>query len=124
WRVQNGELKGINPKVVVLMIGTNNMGSNSAEEIAEGMRSIVDEILRQKPKSKVLLLGIFPRSPKAADPIRQKVKDTNKIIATLDDGGRHVRYLDIGEKFLEADGSLPPKIMPDGLHPNKGGYQI
>jgi lysophospholipase L1-like esterase len=124
WRVQNGELKGINPKVVVLMIGTNNMGSNSAEEIAEGVRAIVNEILKQKPESKILMLGIFPRSPKATDPIRQKVKDTNKIIAMLDDGGRHVRYLDIGEKFLEADGSLSPKIMPDGLHPNKGGYQI
>ncbi|MEA3213337.1 MAG: hypothetical protein QOE70_6394 [Chthoniobacter sp.] len=124
WRVQHGELEGINPKVVVLMIGTNNTGNNSAAEIADGVKAIVDEICHQKPETRVLLLGIFPRGPKPTDPVRQKIKETNEIIAKLDDGGQHVRYLDIGEKFLDADGNLPPKIMPDATHPNKGGYQI
>src|SRR5205807_2434444 len=100
WRLQNGELEGINPKVAVLMIGTNNTGSNSVEQIADGIKAIVAEIHHQKPHTKILLLGVFPRSPKAADPVRQKIKDVNNIIATLDDGGKTVRYLDIGAKFL------------------------
>src|SRR5262245_40480610 len=61
WRLQNGELEGIQPKVVVLMIGTNNVGRDSAEQIAEGITAIVREIHKRSPSTKVLLLGVFPR---------------------------------------------------------------
>src|SRR5262249_29418296 len=61
WRLDSGEIDGIAPKVVVLMIGTNNVGSNKPEEIAEGVRAIVDKLRAKLPKSKILLLGIFPR---------------------------------------------------------------
>src|SRR5262249_31376212 len=124
WRLQNGELDGIKPKVVMLMIGTNNMGSNSVEEIADGIKAIVQEIKKQTPETKVLLLGIFPRSPKAEDSVRTKIKDVNKIVAKLDDDGKSVRYLDIGDKFLEKDGSLSKEIMPDYLHLSPDGYKI
>jgi lysophospholipase L1-like esterase len=124
WRITEGkELEGIQPKVVVLMIGTNNMGDNSAEQIADGVTAIVKELNRQKPHTKVLLLGIFPRSAKATDAVRDKIKDCNQRIAKLDDG-KLVHYLDIGGKFLESDGSLSKDIMPDALHLSKKGYII
>src|SRR5439155_4166309 len=64
WRLQHGELKGIQPNVVMLMIGTNNTGSNSAEEIAAGITAIVKEIHQRSPTTKILLLGVFPRGEK------------------------------------------------------------
>ncbi len=75
------------------------------------------------PNAKILLLGVFPRSPKASDPIRAKLKEVNEAISKLD-GKDNVKYLDIGDKFLESDGSLSPTIMPDYLHPNEKGYEI
>ena|SRR5216684_4301496 len=124
WRLQNGELEGIHPKLAVLMIGTNNLGNNTVEQIAEGITAIVHEIHKQQPQIKVLLLGIFPRSQKASDPIRDKIRDINKIIAKLDDVGKTVRYLDISDKFLDKSGNLPKEIMPDYLHLSKAGYKI
>jgi lysophospholipase L1-like esterase len=124
WRITEGkELEGISPKAAMLMIGTNNMGSNSATEIADGVKAIVSELRHQKPHMKILVLGIFPRSAKASDPVREKIKTANKSIAKLDDG-KNVKYLDIGDKFLEPDGSLSKDIMPDYLHLSKKGYQI
>jgi lysophospholipase L1-like esterase len=124
WRITEGkELGPIEPKVAVLMIGTNNMGSHSAEQIAGGVQAIVGELRKQKPRMKVLVLGIFPRSAKAADKVRDKIKATNAILAKLADGKR-VFYKDIGEKFLEPDGSLDKKVMPDFLHLSPKGYEI
>jgi lysophospholipase L1-like esterase len=123
WRIQNGELDGIQPKVVMLMIGTNNLAAHSAEQIAAGITAIVQEIHKRSPKTKVLLLGIFPRG-KDPGPVREKIKEINRIIARLDDGGKTVQYLDIGEKFLEPDGSLSPEIMYDYLHLTEKGYRI
>jgi lysophospholipase L1-like esterase len=137
WRITEGkELEGIKPKVVVLMIGTNNMGAarptqegkvgtggSSAEEIADGVTAIVKELRRRLPEAKVLLLGIFPRAEKPDAPVRAKVKEVNERIAKLADG-RHVRDLDIGAKFLDKDGVLKPEIMPDYLHLSEEGYRI
>lgn len=124
WRITEGkELEPIKPKAAVMMIGTNNMRSHSAEEIAGGVKAIVEELRRQKPDMKILLLGIFPRAAKADDPFRAKIRKTNEIIAKLDDG-KHVFYKDIGDKFLEKDGSLDKKIMPDFLHLSPAGYEI
>lgn len=122
WGILNGEVDGIAPKVVVLMIGTNNTGENSAAEIAEGITLIVKTLRQKLPASKVLLLGVFPRG-NANDPRRAKIAGINKTIAGLDDG-KTVRYLDIGPKFLAEDGSLPKEIMPDLLHLSLKGYQI
>lgn len=123
WRIQNGELDGIKPRVAVLMIGTNNMSAHSAEEIADGIKAIVQEIQQKTPETKVLLLGIFPRSPKPGDKVRDKIKTVNKTIAKLDDR-KQVRYLDIGDKFLDETGNLPKEIMHDYLHLTPKGYEI
>src|SRR5262249_14832028 len=82
WRITEGkELEPIKPRAAVIMIGTNNMGRHSAEQIAGGIKAIVDELRKQKPEMKILLLGIFPRSPKATDKVRDKIKATNALIA-------------------------------------------
>lgn len=123
WRLQNGELDGIKPKVTVVMIGTNNTGRDSAAQIADGVTAIVREIQKRVPETKILLLAIFPRSEKPDHPLRAKINEINPLIAKLDDG-QHVFFLDIGAKFLAADGTLPASIMPDFLHPNEEGYRI
>jgi lysophospholipase L1-like esterase len=123
WRIQNGELDGIEPRGVVLMIGTNNLGGNSNEEIAEGIKVIVEEIQKKQPKAKILLLGIFPRGASAKDGNRARIKDINSTIAKLDDG-KKVKFLDIGGKFLGKDDELTKEIMPDALHLSPQGYQI
>ena len=124
WRITEGkELDPIKPKVAVIMIGTNNTGAHSAENIAGGIKAIVAELQKQKPEMKILLLGVFPRSAKATDKIRDKIKEINASIAKLDDG-KMVVYKDIGEKFLDKDGTLDKKIMPDMLHLSEEGYSI
>lgn len=123
WRLQNGNLDGMRPKVVVVMIGTNNIGRDSSGQIAEGITAVVKEINTRLPETKVLLLAVFPRSEKADHPYRAKLKETNAAIAALDDGKR-VFFLDIGEKFLQPDGTLGKDIMPDGLHLSSAGYRI
>ncbi len=124
WRIQNGELEGIKPKAVVIMIGTNNSGSDSAEGIAKGVTKIVETVRAKQPDAKILLLAVFPRGEKASpNPGRDKLKAVNAIIAKLHDG-KSVHYMDIGEKFLQADGVLTKEIMPDFLHLSSKGYQI
>jgi beta-glucosidase len=127
WRIDNGELDGISPKVVVLMIGTNNSANWSADDILRADTKIVSEIHQKLPDTKVLLLAIFPRGfdPKtpAIAALRAKLKAVNDGLAKLDDGTK-TRYLDIGDKFLQPDGILPKSIMPDSLHPNEKGYVI
>lgn len=124
WRITNGELDGIKPKAFVLMIGTNNSGTDSAEGIAKGITAIVETLRAKQPQAKILLLAVFPRGEVASpNPGRDKLNQVNAIISKLDDG-KHVYYLDIGGKFLQPDGSLTKDIMPDFLHLSGAGYQI
>jgi len=126
WRIDNGELDGIHPKVLVLLIGTNNIGY-SADEILKADIKIVKEIHEKLPDTRVLVLAIFPRGADPTKPdvalMREKIIAVNKGLAALDDGDK-TRYLDFGDKFLDADGNIPKDIMPDALHPNAKGYQI
>jgi lysophospholipase L1-like esterase len=122
YRLQNGEGRGFSPKAVMLMIGTNNTGRNSAAEIAEGIGAVVLELQKDFPQAKILLLAVFPRST-PDDPVRATIAEINKIISRLDDGKR-VYYLDIGNGFLDAAGNIPKDIMGDALHPSTKGYEI
>ncbi len=103
------------------MAGTNNMGMNDADQIADALRVMVNTIRMKLPGSKVLLLGILPKVVEAGDR-REKVRQVNAIISKLDDR-KTVRYLDIGDKFLLPSGDLNKEMMPDGVHPNAKGYQ-
>ncbi|MCA9105093.1 MAG: GDSL family lipase [Planctomycetales bacterium] len=123
WRLDNGNFTDITPKVAVIMIGTNNAGSNSSAEIAEGVKVIVGQIREKSPDTQILLLATFPRGASADDPRRQVNNGSNEIIQGYAEDD-HVTYLDIGPKFLSEDGSLSTDIMPDRLHLSEAGYQI
>ncbi len=124
WRLSSGQVDGFKPKLVAIMIGTNNLGARqSVEDTIAGVKAVVAEYRKRLPDSVILLQAIFPRGAKPEDPYRAKIKAVNQEIAKLADGDK-VIYVDFGDKFLEPDGSLSPKIMPDALHPNAAGYQI
>ncbi len=123
WRLENGNIDGISPKLAVLMIGTNNCGSNTPEEIAEGVEAIVKKLRAELPKMKVLILAIFPRGENDAHGGRQVNMKANKLMAKLADG-QMVHFLDINGAFLTDDRILTREIMPDLLHPREKGYGI
>jgi lysophospholipase L1-like esterase len=123
WRMQNGELEGFKAKLIVLMLGTNNINRNPDDDIAEGDRLIVEVFKKRQPQAKVLILGIFPRGAQAADPNREHIRTINAKLEKLADN-KQVFYMDIGPKFLTADGTLTTEIMNDGLHPTAKGYEV
>ncbi|MCX6851719.1 MAG: platelet-activating factor acetylhydrolase IB subunit [Verrucomicrobia bacterium] len=137
WRLQNGNFDGIKPKLVVLMIGTNNTGhqgrpaaehggvayASSAEQTAEGVKMILDILGKKLPEAKVLVLGIFPRGATKEDAMRKQNVATNNLISGFADN-KSIFYMDIGNTFLQPDGTLPKEIMPDLLHLSAQGYQM
>ncbi|MDZ4684254.1 MAG: platelet-activating factor acetylhydrolase IB subunit [Planctomycetaceae bacterium] len=123
WRLDHGNIDGITPKLAVLMIGTNNSGTNTSEQIADGVMAIVKQLRDKLPEMKILILAIFPRGADNNDAKRQVNAKANEIIAKLADG-KMIEYLDIGPKFVAADGTLSKEIMPDLLHLNAASYQI
>ncbi len=123
WRLLNSPIENISPKLVVLMIGTNNSPNDSPEDIAKGIEAIVKLLGEKLPETKVLVLAIFPRGPNSDFPLRKVNEATNAIVKNLADNKR-VYYLDIGHAFLTEDGVLTKEIMPDFLHPREKGYGI
>lgn len=125
WRLENGEVDGMNPELVVMMIGTNNTGhrQDPADVTARGVEEILNELEVRLPESEILLLAIFPRGETPEDPLRSLNSEINTRIAGLADNER-VFFLDINDVFLDDEGNLPEDIMPDMLHPNEYGYQL
>ena len=125
WRITHGELDGLHPKVVVLMLGTNNIGQHADEQPAwtvAGMRKVVDTIEEKLPASKILLLAIFPRGDKDSSE-RHRNDEVNAGLAKFADGDK-VRYLDIGHVFVDENDEIPRDVMPDRLHPAAKGYDL
>lgn len=125
WRIQHGEVDGINPKVAVLMIGTNNAGHRyePSEYTAKGVAAVIEELQTRLPNTKILLLGIFPRGETSSDLLRVLNTNTNTLLANMADGEKVV-FLNINNVFLADNGVLPKNIMPDLLHPNEQGYAL
>lgn len=134
WRLDNGNIDGIQPKVAMIMIGTNNSNGNdnTAEEIAEGIAAIVCKLRTELPKTKVLILAIFPRGTQEQrnaktgatyNPQWAKNDKASQLVSKLADG-KNIIYLDINKAFLDDKGLLTTEIMPDLLHPNEKGYRI
>jgi lysophospholipase L1-like esterase len=125
WRIANGELDGLKPKVVVMMIGTNNGGhrkGETPEAIADGIKAIIGGLQAKCPETRLLLLGIFPRA-EAASAMRVRNDRANALIAKFADGDKVV-FLDINKTFLTDAGEIPREIMPDLLHPKEKGYGL
>jgi lysophospholipase L1-like esterase len=124
WRLQNGELEGIKPKVVMLMIGgTNGSNGDDPAQVAAAVRAIIDTIRQRVPDARVLLLGVPPWVEKAGK-LRTRHTAVNPLLAKLDDGGKTVRYVDIGPRLIGPDGTVSKELMPDGVHLSEKGYQI
>jgi beta-glucosidase len=132
YRLQNGELEGVRAKVVMILIGTNNIGHtrDQPEWIAAGVKEIVATVRARIPGARVLVMGIFPRgfepmNPKTGkpNPARTRIAATNQLLAGLADGNS-IAFLDIGSEFLDSQGMLSKEIFPDALHPSSKGYQI
>lgn len=122
YRLKNGEGQGFTPRAIVLMIGTNNTGRNSAVEIAEGIGAVVLDMRTRWPGAKNPALGVFPRGA-ATDPVRGTIADINWRIVRLHDG-TSVHYLDVGGVCLDANGAIPADVMSDALHPSTKGDRL
>lgn len=129
WRFEQGQLNGINPKVAVLMIGTNNSNTNrdgseqySTAEILEGVQAVVKQMHERLPNTKLLVLGIFPRGAKF-NAQRGRILQINQALAKMADD-KSIFYADFGSQLVEADGSISRSIMPDYLHLTEKGYGI
>ncbi len=137
WRLENGNFDGLKPKLVVLMIGTNNTGHQGrpqkelngaiynckAEDTADGVRAILNKLAAKMPDTKVLMLGIFPRGATPEDNYRKQNEATNALIAKYADD-KKVFFMDVSKTFLQPDGSLSKEIMPDLLHLSPKGYEL
>jgi lysophospholipase L1-like esterase len=122
WRARSGELDGANARVVVLMVGTNNLASATPENVARGVGAIVDTVRAKLPDAVVVLNALLPRGA-PDDPLRAKSAAVNARLAALADG-THVRWLDASASFVDASGAIPAALMPDKLHPSAAGYEV
>jgi lysophospholipase L1-like esterase len=125
WRIDNGELDGLKPKVVVILLGTNNIGHKKSDpaQTTEGTKEILARLSKKLPEAKVLLLGVFPRGGSPEDPMRKGAAEITSLYSKLADGTT-VHFLDIGPKLSQPDGSLSKEVMPDLLHLSPKGYEI
>lgn len=125
WRMQNGELnfpKDQKPEVAVMLIGTNNLGSYldippaKNKEIVEGIKANINELRKQLPDTKILVVGLLPRGETEHDDLRKRVNQVNAQLPGLTDG-RNVFVINIGDKLVQPDGKISREVMDDFLHP-------
>lgn len=128
WRLENGELNGVNPKVIVLLAGTNNIGNATpadanalAANVVSGLAAIVRTMRAKAPAAVIVLTAIFPRNDNMA--VMPVIDQVNRQLAALADGST-VRFLNINERLADASGTLHSGMMHDGLHPSIAGYQV
>ncbi|HEY2978901.1 MAG TPA: GDSL-type esterase/lipase family protein, partial [Burkholderiaceae bacterium] len=122
---QHGELDGIKPKAVVMMIGTNNTGDRQEDPrtTAAGIKRLLDEIRGRLPDTKILMLAVFPRDEQPTSRLRQLNDRVNGLISGYADG-RQVFFLNINESLANPDGTLSRDVMPDLLHLSEKGYGL
>ena len=122
WRAQHGELAGSGARVVVLMVGTNNLATATPQNVVRGVSAIVDTVRAELPNAIVIVNALLPRGA-AGDPARAKIAEVNARLAGLADGAR-VRYVNASSGFVDAAGEVRPELMPDDLHPSAAGYEV
>ncbi len=126
WRLENGELDGVEPKVIVVLAGTNNVGSTPGgdtkiAEVTRGVKAIVDTCRRKAPQATIVLTGILPRNDNMS--VVPEIRRINENLARIADG-RSVRFLDLTRSLADESGRLLDGMSGDGLHPTVRGYQV
>jgi N-acetylglucosamine-6-sulfatase len=123
WRLQNGDLDGYKAKLFVVMIGTNNLWGKNADpaHAAAGVKAVIDLIQSKQPQAKILLMSLLPTGEKP-NPGRETRAAVNELISKF--AGGSVEYMDIWDKYLEADGTISKEVMHDFLHLAPKGYDI
>jgi lysophospholipase L1-like esterase len=126
WRLENGELDGVHPKVVVLLAGTNNIGKEAGDDekvrdVTRGLQAIVELCRKKAPGATIVLTAIFPRNDSRAG--MPAIARVNANLARMADG-KAVRFLDVNAGLADASGTLVEGMMPDGLHPGLEGYEV
>lgn len=122
WRLKNGELDGVNPKVIVLLAGTNNIGARyKPADVARGIEAIVKTCQEKAPKATIILTAIFPRNDQPG--LWPAIQETNGLLEKMCDG-RRVRWLNVNAGLADADGKLFDDMTVDHLHPTPKGYQV
>jgi lysophospholipase L1-like esterase len=130
WRLEHGELDGTDPNVVVINIGSNNLTAssyvraNTPKEIAEAIVLICGRVRQKVPRSRILVMGVFPRGFDSDDYYRAKVITLNDILAKQLAGKAQITFLDISDRFVARSAVLSRKLMDDGVHPTEAGYAI
>lgn len=122
WRLDQGNLSNAHPKLVVLLIGTNDIGNSTNDQTANAIQAIVDKLRIELPLAKILLMGLLPRGTYANNWIREQTQDINARISRIRDGDM-VTYLDVGNVLLNPDGTLNANLMDDKTHPSGKGYE-
>ncbi|HWB11342.1 MAG TPA: GDSL-type esterase/lipase family protein [Pirellulales bacterium] len=126
WRLEQGNLNGISPKLAVVMVGVNDVGKgDSAGDVVTGITSVVRTVQNEFPNAKILLLGVLPALQVPANSaVRQEIDQINQAIAPLADGQR-IWFLDVSAQLLNPDGSLNQSLFQAGnIHPNAQGYHL
>jgi lysophospholipase L1-like esterase len=126
WRLQNGELDGVNPKVIVVLAGINNVGNQPGKadvgDISKGLRAILEVCHSKAPNATVIMTAIFPRNDNLA--VIPTINQINKKIEQMADG-KKVRYLDINDKIADKEGRwFSGTVNPDQIHPTLKTYQV
>jgi lysophospholipase L1-like esterase len=128
WRLENGELDGVNPKIIVLLAGVNNVGSwpgddAKVEDITRGIKAVLAVCQQKAPEATIILTAIFPRNDNMA--VIPTINKINDNLAQLADG-KKIRFLNVNDRLADKDGKLFDGIMNAGdkLHPTIKGYQV
>eukprot|EP00096_Caligus_rogercresseyi_P005576 TRINITY_DN2143_c0_g1_i4.p1 TRINITY_DN2143_c0_g1~~TRINITY_DN2143_c0_g1_i4.p1 ORF type:complete len:228 (-),score=74.04 TRINITY_DN2143_c0_g1_i4:340-1023(-) len=121
WRLQNGELKGLSPKVIVLMIGTNNHG-DSSEEIADGIKTICALIRDKQPQAYLVVLTLLPRG-QGHNPLRERNAEVNRLIAEQLKGNSRAQLVKCDSGLVQPDGTISHHDMFDYFHLTQKGYE-
>jgi lysophospholipase L1-like esterase len=124
WRILNGQLDGINPKIIIVLTGTNNLDNDSEDTIATGIQNIVGIIQKKLPQTQIVLLGLFPRNQNETGiDYAQKIDRINSQLQAFY-ANSQVAFRDLGPVILSGHDTVRPAIMPDGLHLNYAGYEV
>ena len=126
WRLENGELDGVNPKVIVVFAGINNVGTfargdEKVENITRGLNAVVKVCREKAPDTVIILTALFPRNDNMA--VIPEINAINENIGRMADG-KKIRYLNVNDKLADKDGKLFEGMSKDRLHPTLKGYQI